>query len=92
MGLRWDIFPTIDAITVATKGRLGFDVAPVPKGPGGGSIATSSAPTRCSRGPANEALGWEWVKFNSTKEAHLFMGSGGACSPRSRRRRVARSS
>ncbi|HEX2326504.1 MAG TPA: extracellular solute-binding protein, partial [Chloroflexota bacterium] len=81
VGLKWDIFPTIDAITVATKGQLGFDVAPVPKGPRGRVNRNVIGAYSLLKGAPNEALGWEWIKFNSTKEAHLFMGSGGGVFP-----------
>ena len=33
VGIKWDIFPTIESIKVASRGEFGFDVAPLPKGP-----------------------------------------------------------
>ena len=81
VGLKWDIFPTIESVNVASKGQFAFDVAPVPKGPRGRVNRNVIGAYGLLAGAKNKALGWDWMKFLSTKEAHLYMANGGAVFP-----------
>jgi multiple sugar transport system substrate-binding protein len=81
VALKWDIFPTIESVYVASKGQFAFDVAAVPKGPRGRINRNVIGAYGLLAGSRNKPLGWDWVKFLSTKEAHLFMANDGAVMP-----------
>jgi multiple sugar transport system substrate-binding protein len=81
VAMKWDIFPTIDAVYVATKGQFAFDVAPLPKGPKGRINRNVIGAYSLLKNAKNEALGWEWIKWLSTKEPHLFMANSGDVFP-----------
>ncbi len=81
VGLKWDIFPTIESVKVASQGQFGFDVAPLPKGPKGRINRNVIGAYGLLAQSKNVALGWDWMKFLSTKEAHLLMANDGAVMP-----------
>jgi len=81
VALKWDIFPTIESVYTASKGQFAFDVAPVPKGPAGRINRNVIGAYGLLAQSKNVALGWDWMKFLSTKEAHLLMANDGAVFP-----------
>jgi multiple sugar transport system substrate-binding protein len=81
VGIKWDIFPTIESISIASRGQFAFDVAPVPRGPRGRINRNVIGAYGLLAQSQNKPLGWDWLKFLSTKEAHLFMANDGAVFP-----------
>ena len=81
VALKWDIFPTIESVHVASKGQFAFDVAPVPRGPRGRVNRNVIGAYGLLAGAKNKPLGWDWLKFLSTKEAHLYMANLGVMVP-----------
>jgi multiple sugar transport system substrate-binding protein len=56
-------------------------VAPLPKGPKGRINRNVAGTYPLVRGSANPDVGWEWLKFLSTKEAQLFLAADGTVFP-----------
>lgn len=81
VGMKWDIFPTIESVKVASKGEFAFDVAPLPKGARGRVNRNVIGAYGLMGQSKNLPLGWDWMKFLSTKEAHLLMANDGAVFP-----------
>ena len=81
VAMRWDIFPTIESVKVASQGQFAFDVAPLPKGAKGRVNRNVIGAYGLMGQSKNLTLGWDWMKFLSTKEAHLLMANDGAVFP-----------
>jgi multiple sugar transport system substrate-binding protein len=76
-----DIYPFIGTVYSQGKGQVSVDVAPLPKGPKGRVNRNVAGTYPMVKGSANPDVGWEWLKFLSTKEAQLFLAADGTVFP-----------
>jgi multiple sugar transport system substrate-binding protein len=76
-----DIYPFIGTVFSQGKGQVSMDVAPLPKGPKGRLNRNVAGTYPLVKGSANPDVGWEWLKFLSTKEAQLFLAADGTVFP-----------
>ena len=77
-----DIFPFIGTVQTGSQGTVEFDVAPVPKGPSGRINRNVAGTYILLKNFRNAPVGWELIKFLSTKETHTLVANSGTVFPR----------
>jgi multiple sugar transport system substrate-binding protein len=76
-----DIYPFIGTVAAQSGGAFTFDVAPLPKGVRGRVNRNVAGTYALVVGGRNSDVGWEWLKFLSTKEVHLLLAATGVVMP-----------
>jgi multiple sugar transport system substrate-binding protein len=81
IALTTDIYPFISTVQTQGQGQIAFDAAPLPKGPKGRVNRNVAGTYPLLTGAKNTEVGWEWLKFLTSKEPMLQLAGSGVIIP-----------
>lgn len=70
-----NIYPLVETVNRASKGALLFDIAPLPKGPKGRINRNVTGTYSLVKGAKNPDVGWEWLKFLTSRDTMSFLST-----------------
>lgn len=70
-----NIYPLVETINHTSKGALLFDIAPLPKGPRGRINRNVTGTYSLVKGAKNPDVGWEWLKFLTSRDTMVFLST-----------------